>query len=121
MNYTPQQKHAAFYQAAASIEARPDLYNFDQSRVGEDGCTACMWGHAGRCLGLAPGTINGFVAKSFGFDGDTGILYFFGDERENFSANEAAQKLRAFADHHWPQKPESLPDWDAIATHGVTA
>jgi hypothetical protein len=120
MNFTPQQKHAAFYQAAANIEARPDLYDFGKSRVGEDGCTACMWGHAGRCLGLAPGTINLDTASAFGF-GETGALYFFGNSLANFSAHEAAQKLRAFADHHWPQKPESLPDWNAIATQGVTA
>jgi hypothetical protein len=119
--YTPAQLRRAFYQAAADIEARPDLYDFYSKEVGEGGCPACMWGHVGRALKMSAENSNSYVAFAAGFPdpefygwdfGNTGVLYSF-QGVANVDPNDAANKLRAFADHHWPDC--DMPDWNAMA------
>lgn len=114
MKITPQQARAAFYQAAANIEARPELYDFTKPSVGKMDCPACMWGHVGRALEMGSDVINGEVANELGFHdpeygamGDTSVIYLMGfhhPESSNFhfKPSHAAARLRAFADHHWP-------------------
>lgn len=114
MKITPQQARAAFYQAAANIEARPELYEFFQVFVGGPDCPACMWGHVGRVLGMESDANNGEVARDLGFldpeydvIGDTNVLYRAGfnhPDSSDFYGDplQAAARLRAFADHRWP-------------------
>ena len=104
MKYTPAQCRAAFYQAAAYIEANPDMYDFGRVSVGNN-CPACMWGHVGRALGFAYDAVTCDVADSVGFkDND---LYYYqtdapGTTEFTTLANPAASRLRLFADGHWP-------------------
>ncbi|MDX1506556.1 MAG: hypothetical protein R3221_12620 [Spongiibacter sp.] len=111
MKITPQQARAAFYQAAANIEAAPGLYNFAKSYVGGPDCEACMWGYVGRALSLAPITHIAEVAEHF--DLETEYLYgktesnpsgfdYRGDWLFTIRPRDAAMCLREFADHHWP-------------------
>lgn len=114
MKITPQQARAAFYQAAANIEARPELYGFKEILVGDGDCPACMWGHVGRALGISGNSIICDVALELGFIapdcqslGFTDALYyeeFPHPESDCFSFkhDHAAMRLRAFADKHWP-------------------
>lgn len=104
------EKRAAFYQAAANIEARPDLYDFDRGMVGEEDCPACMWGHVGRCLGLGDRQININVARALGFN-KTSVLYYHDLTSDLDQPLIAAKILRAFADKHFPinQNPAHEP------------
>jgi len=115
MKFTPQQCREAFYQAAANIEARPDLYDFQECRVGAPGCSACMWGHVGRVLGMDKNTYVGAgpladpqdVAPSLGFHHNDLTLGFpVTSQHLNYAihAEDAAGRLREFADYHWPQE-----------------
>lgn len=115
MNLTPKQCREAFYQAAANIEARPDSYRFLKTKVGDDSCPACMWGHVGRALGLKPETPSwdeyGSVAEILGFHAfDINMpstpSYFETRYADEDNAVHAARRLRAFADHHWPALAE---------------
>jgi len=103
MKYTPAQCRAAFYQAAAYIEANPDMYDFARVNVGNN-CPACMWGHVGRALGLPANTFISKVTAAAGFE--TRDLYNYKtDEAGDFfisCAQSAVLRLRAFADFHWP-------------------
>jgi hypothetical protein len=51
-----------------------------------------------------------FLTQSF-MAGTSGIPVFEGVA--NVDPNDAANKLRAFADHHWPDC--DMPDWNAMA------
>jgi len=116
MNYTAQQKREIFYQAAANIEARPDLYNFFETKVGDPGCPACMWGHVGRVMGLPHYMINTEVAEKACADG-TACLYLerHNHEDPNIPAHAAAV-LRRFADKYWPAEQEAMSFGDLMAS-----
>lgn len=114
MTLTDAEKRAAFYKAADVIEQNPELYDYWKITVGETDCPACMWGHVGRVLRFDENENIDTVATLLGFD-DAGALYRLGgfDHKETNgkytgsgvdSAIPAAQRLRAFADHHWPAK-----------------
>lgn len=116
MKITPEQARTAFYRAAANIEARPDLYDFRMVLVGDDNCPACMWGHVGRALSMKENTGINKVAEALGFlsetitfpYGDAEALYsrgFIHSKTDDFATSHtaAASRLRAFADHHWPE------------------
>ena len=118
MKFTPAQCRAAFYQAAANIEAQPELYAFTAVQTGDDGCAACMWGHVGRVLEMPSRSYVEEVALAMGFSrteahGASYAIYApradgagFNHQETNgdfmLTAIAAAARLRAFADHHWP-------------------
>ena len=103
MKYTPAQCRAAFYQAAEYIEANPGMYKFSKIHVGEN-CKACMWGHVGRVLGFSSELCINKVSESVGFEPEYLYRYQADELGYNFSicAQDAALKLRVFADGHWP-------------------
>ena len=113
MKYTPAQCRAAFYKAAARIEAHPEEYDFRALQVGKPGCPTCMWGHVGRVTGCDKNTNTVYgVPAIFGFDHDALTVRF-----SEFNAKlpyrgfvdhaHVPARLRAFADKHWPE--ESVP------------
>ena len=113
MNISNAQARDAFYRAADVIDGDPDSYNFFNVEVGDDGCPACMWGHVGRVLGLrAEFGVRG-VAHVFGMNTDSLYAYsekwndkgFDDPSTEWYSrdAAQAAQRLRNFADKHFPE------------------
>ena len=109
MKYTPAQCRAAFYQAAAYIEVNPHMYRFYEVEVGEN-CPACMWGHVGRALGFSSDSGISRVSDSVGFEDDDLYSYQRGAKGSNFliCAQDAAFKLRTFADGHWPAESTEL-------------
>lgn len=114
MKITAERARQVFYQAAANIEARPDSYRFESIKVGGVDCPACLWGHVGQALGFSADKLIGRVCDAL--DMDSSDMYFpgsfdgvaqgFDHKATNFSfsavASFAAQRLRAFADLHWP-------------------
>ena len=111
MKYTPAQCRAAFYHAAANIEARPELYRFMEARVGKGECSTCMWGHVGRVIECSENHCGvNDVPAMFGLEHDDLTVRFreFNAARGmafSCAANSVA-RLRAFADHHWPVQHE---------------
>lgn len=107
MKITNAQVRNAFYKAADVIDRNPGSYDFDRGFVGKD-CPACMWGHVGRALGLDALSINADVAEKFNLR--TADLYYHDDGLMVASSPiGAAQRLRNFADKHWPQSKAFEP------------
>lgn len=112
MTYTNSQIRAAFYAAAARIDATPTQYSFRALAAPKDsgGC-GCMWGWVGFELGMK-GSCNRDVAVACG-QNSTSALYDFmlircSDTTKN--ARSAARMLREFADHTWPAAAPTVAD-----------
>ena len=113
MNISNAQARDAFYKAADVIDRNPDSYDFGRVLVGDDGCPACMWGHVGRVLGFdAKFGIRG-VADLFEMTTERLYTCFVDWNQDGFDdpatkgyhtdAAKAAQRLRNFADKHFPE------------------
>ena len=113
MNISNAQARDAFYRAADVIDGNPDSYNFFKVEVGDEGCPACMWGHVGRVLGFNVNLGIADVAGLFGMTTQRLYTCIDGLYTDGFDdpdtkgyisdAAKAAQRLRNFADKHFPE------------------
>lgn len=121
MNLTDAQKHAAFYKAADYIERHPGEYDFTRIHVPRTGQCGCSWGHVGAALGFNSGDNIGRVVRAVGLN-CSADLYDFGRATSlryaHGYADTAPAKLRAFADHHWPQE-KAMPFAELMRSVGA--
>ena len=121
MKLTDAQKHAAFYKAADYIERHPGEYRFSKTRVPSPGECGCSWGHVGVAIGVNAGADIGHVARHLGFGCQMVFYHFAIGEDMRYAhgyAKTAPAKLRAFADHHWPQE-KAMPFAELMRSVGA--